>query len=447
MVKTMQPHIIPRHEHNISRKQVSPNALRTLYRLHDNGFIACLVGGCVRDLLMERIPKDFDIATNATPGQIKRLFRNCRLIGRRFRLAHLHFQDQILEVSTFRAAVPSDEWDTGETDPGRQTPLHLKDEDGMVLRDNVFGTPEEDALRRDFTINALAYNIADFSVIDYSTGLRDLRQRLIRPIGDPFVRLTEDPVRMLRAIRFAASHNLVIETAAWEVICQLSSTISRAAQARLYEEIQKLFLLGSARPVFGLLETSGLLAALFPGLSHWLQGNSDHRKVSHTNLECIDRLFHSGMPSSPPLFLAALFGPGLEEEALARHLDGVPYQQSLAAACAIFLPEIRKTVYIPGQVGSQLHRILAFQASLHKMPPRRPSSLAGRPDFADAMTYFCLSARTREEYRSALEWWEAFIKTPSAMRPEASLDEAPVKRRRKRRCKHPPPDRVAVRAP
>ena len=192
MVQAMEPRIIPRTEHGISRKQISPNALRTLYRLHDNGFIAYLVGGCVRDLLMERVPKDFDIATNATPSQIKRLFRNCRLIGRRFRLAHLHFQDEILEVSTFRASVPSVEGDIAETD-GNSSPHHLKDEDGMVLRDNVFGTPEEDALRRDFTINALAYNIADFSVIDYSTGLSDLQQRIIRPIGDPDVRFTEDP--------------------------------------------------------------------------------------------------------------------------------------------------------------------------------------------------------------------------------------------------------------
>ena len=444
MVNIMEPHIIPRSEHNISRKQVSPNALRTLYRLHDNGFIAYLVGGCVRDLLLERPPKDFDIATNATPNQIKRLFRNCRLVGRRFRLAHLHFQDEILEVSTFRAAVPSDGGNGEATAFDTLSPHHLKDEDGMVLRDNVFGTPEEDALRRDFTINALAYNIADFSVIDYSTGLSDLQQRLIRPIGDPFVRLTEDPVRMLRAVRFAASHHLIIEPATWEIICQLSATISRAAPARLYEEVQKLLLLGSARPVFGLLETSGLLTALFPGLSQWLQENSDHRKALHAHLEGIDRLFRTGMPPSPPLIFAALFGPFLEEEALTRHLDGVPYQQALAAACAGFLPEIRKTVYIPGQAGSQLHRILALQSSLHRMPPRRPSSLAARPDFTDAMTYFCLSAKTREENRSALEWWEAFIKNPSAMRPEPPTDEAPAKRRRKRRRRHPPPAQAAV---
>ena len=168
MVPAMEPRIIGREEHGISRKQISPNALHTLYRLRDNGFVAYLVGGCVRDLLLGRIPKDFDIVTDAAPGQIKRLFRNARIIGRRFRLVHLHFQDEILEVSTFRAAGPPGEEETAETAGEKRPPCHLKDEDGMVLRDNVFGTPEEDALRRDFTINALAYNIADFSVIDYT---------------------------------------------------------------------------------------------------------------------------------------------------------------------------------------------------------------------------------------------------------------------------------------
>ncbi|MDQ1277761.1 MAG: poly(A) polymerase, partial [Thermodesulfobacteriota bacterium] len=319
MEKNMHPLIISRKGHSISRKQVNSNALRTLYRLRDHGFIAYLVGGCVRDLLLKRTPTDFDIATNATPGQIKRLFRNCRLVGRRFRLAHLHFKDEIIEVSTFRAAAPADEGETEETGQNKKPPRHLIDDDGMVLRDNVFGTPEEDALRRDFTINALAYNIADFSVIDYSTGLSDLKERIIRPIGDPFVRFTEDPVRMLRAVRFAASHNFVIEPATWEVLRTLSPTISRAAPARLYEELLKLFLFGSGRPVLGLLDTSGLLAALFPGFSQWLHGNSRHLMLVQANLACLDELYRNGTISSPALFLAALLGPGLEAATIVRH--------------------------------------------------------------------------------------------------------------------------------
>ncbi|MCE5265378.1 MAG: polynucleotide adenylyltransferase PcnB [Deltaproteobacteria bacterium] len=440
MVPAMEPRIVPRAEHRISRRQVSQNALRTLYRLHENGFIAYLVGGCVRDLLLERTPKDFDIATDAVPGQIKRLFRNCRLVGRRFRLAHLHFQDEVLEVSTFRAAVPANEPDTEEADRDERPPRHLKDEDGMVLRDNIFGTPEEDALRRDFTINALAYNIADASVIDYCNGLSDLEQRLIRPIGDPLVRFTEDPVRMVRAVRFAASHNLTIEPATWETLCELAPTISRAAPARLYEEMLKLFLLGSSQPVFTLLDKSGLLAALFPGLRRWLEGNDDRRAILHTNMECLDRLHRSGLPASPALFLAALFGPCLEEETLARNRDGIPHVQALHNACAVFMEEFCKTVTVPGRVSGQLRGILALQPSLHRMPPRRPASLVGRPDFADAMSYLCLIAKTREENKATREWWQNFLQTTAAGGAAPAADELPARRRkRKRRRRRPAP--------
>jgi len=455
MVKTMQPLIIPRKGHSISRKQVNPNALRTLYRLRDYGFIAYLVGGCVRDLLLKRTPTDFDIATNATPGQIKRLFRNCRLVGRRFRLAHLHFKDEIIEVSTFRAAAPADEGDIDTEGTGhgkkpprhlvdaeaaglnKRPPRHLIDDDGMVLRDNVFGTPEEDALRRDFSINALAYNILDYSVIDYSTGLSDLKERIIRPIGDPFVRFTEDPVRMLRAVRFAASHNFVIEPATWETLCSLSYTIPRAAPARLYEEMLKLFQYGSARPVLSLMDGSGLLAALFPRFSQWLHGNSHNLTLMQTNLECLDELYRSGTPPSPALFLAALFGPSLEEEALVRHRDGIPRQQALDAACAIFLAEFCKTVTIPARVGDRLRRILAFQPSLHRMPPRRPASMAGRPEFADALAYLRLSAETKGENRTALEWWDAFLSDVPPVECSEPPGTAPAKRRRKRRRRRP----------
>ncbi len=449
MEKNMHPLIISRKGHSISRKQMNSNALRTLYRLRDYGFIAYLVGGCVRDLLLKRTPTDFDIATNATPGQIKRLFRNCRLVGRRFRLAHLHFKDEIIEVSTFRAAAPADEGETEETGQNRKPPRHLIDDDGMVLRDNVFGTPEEDALRRDFTINALAYNIADFSVIDYSTGLSDLKERIIRPIGDPFVRFTEDPVRMLRAVRFAASHNFVIEPATWEVLRTLSPTISRAAPARLYEELLKLFLFGSGRPVLGLLDTSGLLAALFPGFSQWLHGNSRHLMLVQANLACLDELYRNGTISSPALFLAALLGPGLEAATLVRQRrDGIPRQQALDAACAIFLEEFSKTVTIPARVGDRLRRVLAFQPSLHRMPPRRPASLAGRPEFADSLAYLRLAAEARGENRTALEWWDAFLsESPPVVGTEPSGNEATAKRRKRRRRRRPHSVPAAVAAP
>ena len=318
----------------------------------------------------------------------------------------------------------------------------------MVLRDNVFGTPEEDALRRDFTINALAYNIADFSVIDYSTGLSDLQERLIRPIGDPYVRFTEDPVRMLRAVRFAASHNFDIEPATWEILCELSTTISRASPARLYEEILKLFLLGAARPVFDLLNISGLLAALFPGLSKWLSESSHHMTVMHTNLEWLDRRCQSGTPPSPSLFFAAFFGPSLEEAALVCHRTGIPRQQAIEAACATSMEECVKTVSIPGRVASQLRSILAMQPSLHRKSPRRPAVMVNRPEFADALAYLRLTAEARGENRAALEWWDVFLTGTPATLSEPPTVEAPAKRRRKRRRRRraAAPDAVSPRA-
>ncbi len=434
MVRTMQPQIIPRKEHKISRKQVSPNVLRTLYRLRDNGFVAYLVGGCVRDLLLERTPKDFDIATDAAPGQIKRLFRNCRLVGRRFRLAHLHFQNEILEVSTFRAAAPTEETDQEEPGPNDPPPRHLKDMDGMVLRDNVFGTPEDDARRRDFTINALAYNIADYSVIDYSTGLSDLQERLIRPIGDPYVRFTEDPVRMLRAVRFAASHEFVIEPATWEILCGLSATITRASTGRLYEETLKLFLLGAARPVFDLMNTSGLLAALFPRVRQWLCESNHHLTILQANLARLDQRYKSGFPPSPALFFAAFFGPSLEEAALVHNREGMTRQQALDALCSLAMEEFCKIVSIPGRVTSQVRGILTMQPSMHRRPPRRPAVMANRHEFADALAYLRITAEARGENRAALEWWDNFLAgPPPTISTEQSTNGSPAKRRSKRR--------------
>lgn len=439
MLPAMQPLNIPRKEHRISRKKINRNVLRTLYRLRDNGFIAYLIGGCVRDLLLERTPKDFDIATDARPGQIKRLFRNCRLIGRRFRLAHLHFADEILEVSTFRADALPEESDAEGPAPNNHNPRHLKDNTGMVLRDNVFGTPEQDALRRDFTINALAYNIADFSVIDYTTGLADLRDGIIRPIGDPYVRFTEDPVRMLRAVRFAASHHFVIEPATWETLCELSSTISRATPGRLYEEMLKLFLFGAARPACGLMYESGLLAALFPELAKWLGENPDRLNILTTNLGCLDQQYQRGTSPSPALFFAAFFGPLLEERALAGHRDGIPIRLTQDAVCREFIAECSKTVSIPGKVVNQLRNVLAMQHVLHKVPPRRPSVIARRPEFTDALAYLHLADESKGASSSAPAWWNAFLSgKPLSVPTETPTDKAPAKRRRRRKRRRRP---------
>jgi poly(A) polymerase len=234
----MQPRILTRDQHPISRNDFSEEALKVLYRLEKQEHTAYLAGGCVRDLLLGRKPKDFDVATDAKPNELKRIFRNCRLIGRRFRLAHIFFHNSTIEVATFRSNVPED----ADVAKG-----HVQKKDGLVTRDNQYGTPEEDALRRDFTVNAMFYDIATFSIIDYAGGLDDIEKKLLRCIGDPATRYTEDPVRMIRAVRFASSLGLTIEEEAWQAIIDNHQQMLSASPARMYEEMLKYFLSGAAR--------------------------------------------------------------------------------------------------------------------------------------------------------------------------------------------------------
>jgi len=243
--KVVEPTIVPRAAHSISRRDIDPDALKVLYRLHENGYIAYLVGGSVRDLLLGRRPKDFDVGTSAQPHQIKKLFRNCWIIGRRFRLAHVKFGPKIIEVATFRRQVPAAEIDldnpeTGDgaevTEDNRGNMAAPPTRDRLIYRDNTYGTPEEDAFRRDFTVNALFYDISSFSIIDYVGGLQDLEARVIRSIGDPDVRFLEDPVRMLRAVVLAARLEFQIERPILESIAIHKHEIARSAPARLVEE-------------------------------------------------------------------------------------------------------------------------------------------------------------------------------------------------------------------
>src|SRR5690606_34429107 len=271
--------VIPRDQHNVSRKDISPNALRVLYRLRAAGFGTYVVGGAVRDILVGGHPKDFDVATDATPEQVRQLFRNCRLIGRRFRLAHVVFGREIIEVATFRANV-----DDGSGD----RELH---EGGRLLRDNVYGSIEEDAVRRDFTANALYYAVEDFSVRDYTGGFEDVQNRLMRLIGDPEARYREDPVRMLRAIRLSAKLQFDIEQATAAPIPALAPLLAEAAPARLFEECLKLFLSGHAVESFLRLERHQLLPALFPETAAALAANRSGalRKMLLAGLEGTDK--------------------------------------------------------------------------------------------------------------------------------------------------------------
>src|SRR6187551_3972988 len=263
-----QPVIVPREQHAISRKQIDPDALKVLYRLHQNDHVAYLVGGSVRDLLLGRRPKDFDIGTSAHPYQVKRLFKNCWIIGRRFRLAHVRFGAKTIEVATFRRLLSAQELATAvdEAEPGNlpdatsgDTSDSTERGDRLLHRDNTFGTPEEDAFRRDFTINALFYDIGTFSIIDYTGGLKDLDEGVVRSIGDPAERFQEDPVRMLRAVTMAARLGFTIDTPIDQAIATHRDDIARSAPARLIEEFYKLLRSGSAERAFRMLAEHKLL--------------------------------------------------------------------------------------------------------------------------------------------------------------------------------------------
>src|ERR1017187_3909356 len=275
----VEPRIIPRAEHPISRRDIDPDALKVLYRLRQFEHVAYLVGGSVRDLLLGRRPKDFDIGTSAHPYEIKKLFRNCWIIGRRFGLAHIKFGQKTIEVATFRQNVPEPPQEAQTLDPAApamvaataqvdepQVVASSPADPGIIHRDNTFGTAEEDAFRRDFTINALFYDIATYTVIDYVGGLEDLRHRLIRSIGDPNVRFTEDPVRMFRAAVFAAPLDLEIEGPSLDAIDRHRELIANASAARLLEEYFKVLRSGYSEASFRALHQLGLLQLITPEL-------------------------------------------------------------------------------------------------------------------------------------------------------------------------------------
>ncbi len=449
-VSKIRPVIIPRSEHAISRKWISPNALRVLYKLKDNGYLSYLVGGSVRDLLLGREPKDFDIATNATPGEIKKIFRNCRLIGRRFRLAHVHFHDEIIEVATFRSAVTEDQAHTqvqarveagvettdeaaskvGADMPDAQAvsperprpPRMLKTEDGMILRDNVFGTAVEDALRRDFTVNALFYNIADFSVIDYVGGMDDLRRGLIRIIGEPMVRFTEDPVRMVRAVRFAAMLGFEIEPGTFGAMMDMRERISLASPARLYEEVPKLFLLGDGGKKYQMLRKTGIFGVLFPGLNEWLETESDgfpHIRIGKA-FEWMDACVQAGRKVEPHMLFALMAGQYLEEKIAEFMAAGTRQLEAVDMAVAGFLGAQTRRVLIPRRVGLAMRDILWNQKRFEKTSGRNPLYFLGRPGFADAYEYLRFTSEVTGEKKELKEWWKQFIKH----HPHAPAEEA-----------------------
>ncbi|HKT40797.1 MAG TPA: polynucleotide adenylyltransferase PcnB [Rhodanobacteraceae bacterium] len=424
------PRVIPREQHNLSRKQVSRGALKVLYGLKDAGFRACLVGGAVRDLLLGRQPKDFDVATDATPEDVKKLFRNCRLIGRRFRLAHVVFGPEIVEVATFRG--------TGGGDASEDR--HVVD--GRIVRDNVWGSIEEDALRRDFRVNALYYDIADFSVIDYVGGIEDLEQKHLRLIGDPATRYREDPVRMLRAARLAAKLDFVIDADAAAPLRELGHLLVDAPSARLFDECQKMFLAGYGLASFHMLVKYGLLRHLFPGTVRALEHDESGALLDliERGLAGTDARVADGRPVTPAfLFAVLLWG---EVKALAEKLQAEGTVQSLAwqRAAHRVMAEQGKRVAIPRRFGYTIEDIWALQPRFAERTRKRVFRLMAHPRFRAAYDFLLLRGAESDALRESGAWWTEIQALPPdrvseqlAPRPTSEGDKPAGSGRRRRR--------------
>jgi len=437
-----QPVIVPRAEHPISRSSISPSALKVLYRLKDAGFQAFLVGGAVRDLLLGRSPKDFDIATNAHPEQVRQLFRNCRLIGRRFHLAHVRFGQEIIEVATFRAAHTLVDDDNSVDEDSRR----VLDTHGRILRDNLYGTIEEDVWRRDFTANALYYNIADFSIWDYTNGVPDANARVLKLIGDPATRYREDPVRMLRAVRFAAKLDFRIDDATAAPLTKLAGMLHSVPAARLFDEVNKLFLAGCALRSFELLREHGLLAHLFPDLAAALEADSTGlgERLVRLGLQGTDERVLADKSVTPSFLFAVLLWPVVQRQAK-QHLQvddseiGV-LQDAFDSVAA----RAQQRVAVPKRFSMSAREVVAMQPRFDNRSGRRSLRVLEHPRFRAAYDFLLLRAAAGEVEQSVADWWTEIQTMPTEARVEvveqvgAAPRPAGVKRRRRRSRKAKP---------
>jgi poly(A) polymerase len=387
--------IIPRDQHVISRKNISKAALRVLYRLNEAGYDAYLVGGAVRDLLLGGHPKDFDVATNATPDEVRKLFRNCRLIGRRFRLAHVVFGPEIIEVATFRGTGEED----GEGD------RHIVD--GRIVRDNVWGTIEEDAVRRDFRVNAMYYDISDFSVRDYVGGMQDVQDKVLRLIGDPVTRYREDPVRMLRAARLAAKLGFRIDEAAAAPFESLGPLLTEAAPARLFDESLKLFLAGHGLKSFRMLEQCGLLGFLFPSTARALK-RGDHalRALVERGLANTDARVVEGKSVTPAFLFAVLLWGEVRDRAQGLVAGGMDLSEAWARAAAHVVGEQCQRVAIPRRFTLTMEEIWALQPRFEQIQRKRVLRLLSQPRFRAAFDFLLLRAEESPAIRELGLWWD-----------------------------------------
>ena len=403
-----QPLVLSRDQHPVSRQLLSPNALKVLYRLNKGGFNAYLVGGGVRDILLGLKPKDFDIATNATPDEIKALFRNCRLIGRRFRLAHIVFGREIIEVATFRGHHDS----ASEKEKSCKKTSKQSD-DGMLLRDNIYGNIEEDAERRDFTINALYYSARSFKVYDFANGAQDVQDKIIRLIGDPETRYREDPVRMLRAIRFATKLDMQISNETKAPIKELAALMANIPAARMFEEFLKMFMSGKAIANFDQLRHYNLFGYFFPAVEQALNDKTDEYLPALINLAMTntDKRINNEQRVTPAfLFAAMLWYP------LQRHIKHLNENNQLAPQDAFFaalsevMPEQQRSIAIPKRFQGVMKDIWILQEKLIRREGKRAFKTFEHPKFRAGYDFLLLRAEIEqnEELSELAKWWTDF---------------------------------------
>ena len=408
----------------ISEQDVDEDALRVISRLQRRGHEAYLVGGCVRDLLLGRRPKDFDVATDAHPRQIKRLFRNGRIIGRRFRLVHIVYGQQVIETATFRR----------EPRPSKD------DDDLLILEDNEYGTAAEDARRRDFTVNALFLDPARWEILDYVGGLRDLESGLLRTIGEPSVRLSEDPVRILRAIKFATRLGIRIEERTWEAMCNQAGELVRSAAPRVFEEILRLLRSGTALGAFRMLRASGALAALFPEIDRFLGERDDPDPEAHDRadsywrlLEALDADVHSGRTPDTPVLVAVLFLRLLEYEQEATLEEGGPedIEELLDRVVGPYADRAR----IPRRILERTRRVLISQRRFTQPATKnfRPLLFLLSPEFPDALALFRLRSAAWGQGWDVYEGWMRRFEEAKEIPPEEVEAVRRTKRRRRPR--------------
>ena len=411
--------VIDRGAHPISRRSIPENVLKVLYRLHRSGYRAYLCGGSVRDLLMGRTPKDFDVVTDAHPSEVRRLFRNSRIIGRRFRLVHIIFQDQVVEVATFRR------------EPER-TVAETEAEDFLITDDNTFGSPLQDARRRDFTINALFYNIADFSVIDYVGGIADLRDSRVRVIGDPDLRFREDPVRMMRAIEFASRLGFEIEAETYQGILRHRAEILKASPPRVSEEILELLRRGWSRGAIRLMVDTALLEPLLPEIFGAIRG--DRAPYFWKMLEVLDRTVQAGRKISDAVLMSVLLLPWVIAEIEVEETRRETRMR--IGEVLVFIRELIQSICarmaLAAGTRHQIEQALETLWRLLEPPSDRRSQFRAvfREPFNDALALLELYALSSGRYIEAFRQWQAFATRARRAQEEG---EHTTKRRRRRR--------------